>query len=71
MSHDMVATRIRNYRDLEIWQEGIALVKELYALTRAFPKDELYGLTSQVRRAAVSVPSNIGVPRIRFPFLVT
>jgi four helix bundle protein len=46
-------------RTLEIWQDGIGLVKVLYHLTSAWPKEEMYGLTSQVRRAAVSIPSNI------------
>ena len=51
--------RIQSYKDLEIWQEGIHLVKTVYLLTKAFPREELYGLTSQMRRAAVSVPTNI------------
>lgn len=49
----------RSYRDLEVWQESIELSVAIYDLTRAFPKDELYGLSSQLRRAAVSIPSNI------------
>ena len=49
----------RNYRDLVAWQKSIDLVEEVYAITRTFPKEELYGLTSQVRRAAISIPSNI------------
>ncbi|MFZ5512676.1 MAG: four helix bundle protein [Pseudomonadota bacterium] len=47
------------HKDLRVWQEGILLVKDAYRLTAAFPRDELFGLTSQIRRAAVSVPSNI------------
>ena len=50
---------VRSYRDLLIWQKGIELVKVVYGLTGKFPNDELYGLTAQVRRSAVSVPSNI------------
>lgn len=50
---------IQSYKDLKVWQQGITLVKHIYELTSSFPKDELYGLTSQLRRAAVSVPSNI------------
>ena len=50
---------IRSYRDLRIWQHGIELAKEVYRLTARFPPEETYGLTSQLRRAAVSVPSNI------------
>ena len=51
--------RITGYRDLRAWQEARLLVKAVYLATKSFPKDELYGLTQQVRRAAVSVPSNI------------
>lgn len=47
------------YADLEVWQAALDLVVRIYQLTHRFPKDELYGLTSQLRRAAVSVPSNI------------
>jgi four helix bundle protein len=50
---------IKTYRDLEIWQRGIRFVGQIYAVTRNLPKEELYGLTSQIRRAAVSYPSNI------------
>jgi four helix bundle protein len=49
----------RNYRDLIVWQKAMDLVENVYRATRLFPKDELYGLTSQIRRAAVFVPSNI------------
>ena len=42
-----------------VWQKAIALVIEVYEITKAFPRDEIYGLTSQLRRSAVSVPSNI------------
>ncbi|MBI5412640.1 four helix bundle protein [Candidatus Peregrinibacteria bacterium] len=48
-----------SFKELKIWQKGIDLAKNIYKLTKLFPKDELYGLTSQIRRAAVSVPSNI------------
>ena len=47
------------YRDLKVWKLGVEISLEVYRLTKDFPKDELYGLTSQIRRAAVSVPSNI------------
>ena len=47
------------YRDLEVWQEGIDLVVEIYKLSRQFPNDERYALSSQIQRAAVSIPSNI------------
>jgi four helix bundle protein len=49
----------RRHHDLHAWQLAIELVKEVYALTAIFPRDEMYGLTSQMRQAAVSVPSNI------------
>ena len=49
----------RNYRDLIAWQKAMDLVDLVYQVTKAFPKDEIYGLTNQVRRAAVSIPSNI------------
>jgi four helix bundle protein len=47
------------YRELKVWQLGVDLALEVYRLTEAFPKSELYGLTSQMRRAAVSISSNI------------
>lgn len=47
------------YEDLEVWQLGMELVYDVYKLTRKFPDDERFGLTSQMRRAAVSIPSNI------------
>lgn len=50
---------IRNYRDLLAWQKAMDLVEEVYRDTRVFPKEEMYGLTAQMRRAAVSVPSNV------------
>ena len=49
----------RNYQDLLAWQKAMDYVEAVYVVTRAFPADERYGLTSQLRRAAVSVPSNI------------
>jgi four helix bundle protein len=50
---------VTSYRQLKVWQSGIQLVKSVYVLSQKFPKDELYGLTSQMRRAAVSIPANI------------
>lgn len=47
------------YRDLVVWQKSMEMVKEVYLITDLFPKSELYALTNQLRRAAVSVPSNI------------
>lgn len=51
--------KIKHYQDLNIWKEGINLVKLIYAATDKFPSHEKYGLTTQMRRAAVSVPSNV------------
>jgi four helix bundle protein len=56
---------IKSYRDLLIWQKGMALAKQVYAMTRAFPGDERFGLTAQLRRAVVSVPSNIAEGQAR------
>ena len=50
---------MQSYQDLIAWQKAMDLVETVYAATRDWPKEELYGLTSQIRRAAVSVPSNI------------
>ena len=49
----------RAHKDLRVWQSAITLVEDVYRLTSTFPRDEQFGLTSQMRRAAVSVPSNI------------
>lgn len=50
---------MKTHKDLDAWKNGIELVVLIYGLTKSFPKDELYGLTSQMRRAAISIPSNI------------
>lgn len=50
---------IKSYRDLVVWQKSMALVREIYLVSRKFPKGEQFGLTQQIRRAAVSIPSNI------------
>lgn len=50
---------MRSYKDLDAWKNAMQLVKEVYLLTKKFPKEEMYALTSQAKRAAVSVPSNI------------
>ncbi len=50
---------VRDFRDLRVWREGIELVVAIYRATRSFPPHELHGLTSQMRRAAVSIPSNV------------
>jgi four helix bundle protein len=50
---------MRNYQTLDVWKTSMQLVKEVYLLTKNYPKEELFALTSQTKRAAVSVPSNI------------
>ena len=56
---------VQNYRELIVWQKAMDLVELVYQATKIFPKEELYGLTSQVRRAAVSIPSNIAEGQAR------
>jgi four helix bundle protein len=56
----------RHYKDLIVWQNSMKLVIRVYAITDAFPRRELFGLTNQLRRAAVSVPSNIAEGQARF-----
>jgi len=51
--------QIRSFRDLRVWQAGIDLVRQVYELTSKLPRSEVYGLASQMQRAAVSIPSNI------------
>ncbi len=51
--------KINTYRDLQVWQKAMRLVEECYKLTRLFPTAENYGLTAQIRKAAVSIPANI------------
>jgi len=56
---------IHSYKDLIIWQKGISLVTAVYDFTKSFPKEEIFGLTSQIKRAAVSIPTNIAEGRFR------
>jgi four helix bundle protein len=58
-------SEIKSYRDLLIWQKGVAFVKKIYQETATFPDSERYGLTNQMRRAAVSIPSNIAEGQAR------
>jgi len=51
--------KINNHKDLDVWNKGVSLVTDIYKLTKNYPKDEVYGLANQMRRAAVSIPSNI------------
>lgn len=60
-----MSTKPQSYRDLIVWQKSIELAKELYRLTARFPTEEKFGLVSQLRRAAVSVPSNIAEGQAR------
>ena len=50
---------VKTYRDLEVWQKAMAFVEDVYKAVKAFPQEEQYGLSDQIRRAAVSIPSNI------------
>ena len=56
---------ISSFRDLRVWQLGMELVEDVYGLTRSWPQSERYGLPSQVRRSAISVPSNIAEGQAR------
>src|ERR1700737_2650394 len=55
----------QHYKNLLVWQKAMTLVSRIYEVTRTFPKEEMYGLTSQIRRAAVSIPSNIAEGQAR------
>jgi four helix bundle protein len=59
MGDEVGRTEIRSFKDLRVWSEAMDLVVHCYSLSADFPKDEMYGLTSQLRRAAVSIPANI------------
>lgn len=54
-----IKSKISSYKDLLVWQKAITLVKEIYLLTKTLPEEEKFGLISQMRRCAVSIPSNI------------
>ena len=56
---------ITSYKDLDVWKRAIELTKKMYLLTKEFPKEEIYGLVTQMRRCAVSVPSNIAEGKTR------
>ncbi len=59
-------TTFKSYRDLDVWQRSMRLAKQIYQVTQKFPVDERFGLTNQLRRAAVSVPSNLAEGHARF-----
>jgi four helix bundle protein len=61
--------KIRDFEDLEVWQQGKSLVIRVYEITGSFPDNEVYGITSQLKRAALSVPANIAEGFGRFHFL--
>jgi len=63
---EKTTAKIRSFKDLEIWKRGTLLVEDIYAVTRAFPKEEIYVLTSQLRRSAISISSNIAEGFARF-----
>ena len=54
-----MSDKINSHKDLKVYQEALLLVKDIYCITSHFPKEELYGLTSQMKRCAISIPSNI------------
>jgi four helix bundle protein len=56
---------VQSYKELIVWQKSMALVKEVYAITSTYPKQEIFGLISQMRRSAISIPSNIAEGRGR------
>jgi four helix bundle protein len=55
----MTNSEIQSYRDLRVWQKGMDVAESCYVITREFPKEEMYGMISQIRRAAASIPANI------------
>ncbi len=68
--------KVRNYQELIVWQRAMDLVERVYLASRHFPREETYGLTSQIRRAVISIPSNIAegqgrrtTPDFRAPFI--
>lgn len=58
--------KIRNFRDLDVWQKGMEIVRDVYEVVSSFPKQEVYGLVSQMQRCSVSIPSNIAEGFNRF-----
>lgn len=56
----------KSYKELIVWQKAMVLVRDIYSITKLFPREELYGLASQLRRASVSIPSNVAEGQARF-----
>ncbi|MDX2238199.1 MAG: four helix bundle protein [Hyphomonadaceae bacterium] len=54
-----MSSDVQSYRDLKVWQSAMRIATQAYVLTKSFPRDETYGMTSQIRRAAASIPANI------------
>ena len=61
-----MAEKIENFRDLDVWKKGVEIAKDVYRITNGFSKREFYGLTSQMRRCSISVPSNVAEGFNRF-----
>jgi four helix bundle protein len=57
--------KVQSYKDLIVWQQSVKLVENIYILTQKFPRGEIYGMVSQIRRAAVSIPANIAEGQAR------
>ena len=51
--------QVNSYQDLKVWQQGLQLAEECYLLTKGYPREELFGMTSQIRRASAAIPANI------------
>lgn len=56
---------LKTYKDMDVWQQAMELVSVIYLVTKSFPREEIYALTSQMRRAAISIPSNIAEGRAK------
>lgn len=54
-----MSEKVRTHKDLDVWKESIEIVKDMYKITSTYPKEEIYALTSQIRRCSISIPSNI------------
>jgi four helix bundle protein len=65
MNLNSIVMKVKSYRELRVWQQSVDFCVKVYKVTSIFPKEELYGLTSQIRRASVSIPSNIAEGQAR------
>ena len=57
--HELRTNNVKDHKDLDVWNKAMDLVEDIYILSKKFPHDEIYGLSSQIKRAVVSIPSNI------------